>query len=99
MSGPPRGLSLEALLGLADEVCELTGASVRSIAALAAAAATTEARLHGVPLHESATQAAASLAEVIRRTAPLSTTRATALLASLAAEVLTRLNDAPPPAG
>ncbi|WIM67697.1 TetR family transcriptional regulator [Corynebacterium breve] len=64
-------LSSEQLLLLADEFCAVHHVSVRSFAALAAAAAIPGARFDGVFVFDSSEQASAALADGIRRLEPL----------------------------
>ncbi|AWB83085.1 TetR family transcriptional regulator [Corynebacterium liangguodongii] len=66
-----RALSPEQLLAIADEFCAPRGARVRSFSALCAAAAVPGARVHGVPVFDSATAAGEALAEAIVALEPL----------------------------
>lgn len=68
-----RALSAEQLLCIADEFCAVSWVPVRvhSFAALCAAAAVPGARVHGVPIFDSALSAADALAATIEAVAPL----------------------------
>ena len=66
-----RPLSPEQLLAIADEYCVVAGMRVRSFSALCAAAAVPGARVHGVPVFDSAPAAAEALRATISRLHPL----------------------------
>ena len=66
-----RPLRTEQLLAVADEFCALTRVQVRSFAALSACAAVPGARVHGVPVSDTAGAAAAELARTISVLRPL----------------------------
>ena len=83
-----RGFSAEQLLAVADEYCAYTGARVRSFSALVACASVPGARVHGVPVCDTAGQASEELAEAVRRMQPLSTENSG--FAEVAAEVSRR---------
>ena len=67
-----RALSAEQLLAIADEYCSFHGCHIRSFEFLAAAAAVPGAKVHGVPVFDSVSAAAAALADAISSLAPLS---------------------------
>lgn len=67
-----KGLSAENLLAIADEVCAEHGVVVRDFAALAAAAAVSTARFHGVRVFGSSEAMAGKVSEMIRALKPLS---------------------------
>lgn len=83
-----RGFSAEQLLAVADEYCAVTGTRVRSFSALVACAAVPGARMHGVPVFDTASRAAEELAAAVRRMAPL--TAGNSGFAEVAAEVYLR---------
>lgn len=83
-----RGMSAEQLLAVADEYCEVTGARARSFSALVACAAIPGARVHGVPVFDTASRAAEALAAAVRRMEPL--TAGNSGFALVAAEVYRR---------
>lgn len=83
-----RGLSAEQLLAIADEYCSFHGCHVRSFGFLAAAAAVTGSRLHGVPVFDSVSAAATALSEAIIALEPLSDSNFG--FAEVAAEVFRR---------
>lgn len=68
---PLRGLSLDQMVIVADAVCERTDARIRSYPALAACAAVTHSRLHGVPLHRNVIHITKTLREHVRALRPL----------------------------
>lgn len=86
-----RVLSAEQLLGIADQVCVEKKCRVRSFAALAACAAVTGARFHGVRVHTDARAAAVELGHTIRALKPLSSANDT--LANIATDVYLRWHD------
>lgn len=67
-----RGFSAEQLLAIADEYCSFHGCHVRSFGFLAACAAVPGAKVHGVPVFDSVSAAAAALSEAIVALEPLS---------------------------
>ncbi|WP_227659079.1 MULTISPECIES: TetR family transcriptional regulator [unclassified Corynebacterium] len=75
---------------IADEVCARTDSRVRSYPALAACAATTSARLRGVPLHHHVTQMAATVQDHIRALRPL--TQDNDVFSHVVADILHDLN-------
>lgn len=83
-----RGFSAEQLLAVADEYCAFTGARVRSFSALVACASVPGARVHGVPVFDTASRAAEELASAVRRMEPL--TADNSGFAEVAAEVYLR---------
>ncbi|MCT1585611.1 TetR family transcriptional regulator [Corynebacterium sanguinis] len=66
-----RPLSPEQLLAIADEYCEVARVRVKSFPSLCAAAAVPGARVHGVPVFDSAPAAAAALAATVSKLQPL----------------------------
>lgn len=83
-----RALSAEQLLAIADEYCSFHGCHIRSFEFLAAAAAVPGAKVHGVPVFDSVSAAAAALSESIVALEPLSDSNAG--FAEVAAEVFRR---------
>lgn len=65
------GLTGEDALIAAEEVCAATGARVRDLSALVAAAAVPGARIGGIPVHRDRAEARAALAEAVARLQPL----------------------------
>lgn len=65
-------LSPEQLLSLADEFTLTTPTHIQSFSALVACAAVPGAKVHGVPVFDSAQDAARGLAETIAKLEPLS---------------------------
>lgn len=83
-----RALSAEQLLAIADEYCSFHGCHIRSFGFLTAAAAVPGARLHGVPVFDSVSAAAAALSSAIVALEPLSDSNAG--FAEVAGEVYRR---------
>ena len=83
-----RALSAEQLLAIADEYCSFHGCHLRSFGFLAACAAVPGSRLHGVPVFDSVSAAAAALSEAIVALEPLSDSNAG--FAEVAGEVYRR---------
>ncbi|WPF66169.1 MULTISPECIES: hypothetical protein [unclassified Corynebacterium] len=90
-----RGLSFEQMVLIADEVCAHTDSRIRSYPSLAACAATTSARLHGVPLHHRLTQMIKTLQDHIRALRPL--THHNDVFSHVVADILQDLNAVSPP--
>lgn len=67
-----RALSAEQLLAIADEYCSFHGCHIRSFGFLAACAAVPGAKVHGVPVFDSVSAAAAALSSAIVALEPLS---------------------------
>ncbi|APT83748.1 hypothetical protein CAQU_00040 [Corynebacterium aquilae DSM 44791] len=72
-----KALSPEQVLLIADEVCEATGAQVVDFSGVAALAAATHAKIHGVDVWEGFTHPEAHLEHLAGRIAPLSRDNAT----------------------
>lgn len=81
-------LTAEQLLIIADECCTKWGTTVRSYSSLCAAAALPGARLEGLPVFDSPTDAASALARGIERLEPL--TDFNVEFATIAAEIYQR---------
>lgn len=91
-----KGLSFEQMVLIADEVCAHTDARIRSYPALAACAATTNAHLHGVPLHHHVMQMTKILRDHIRALRPL--THDNDVFSHVVTDILHDLNEGSPPA-
>lgn len=83
-----RAFSAEQLLAIADEYCSFHGCHIRSFGFLAAAAAVPGAKVHGVPVFDSVSAAAAALSDAIVALEPLSDSNAG--FAEVAGEVYRR---------
>lgn len=66
-----RGLSAEQVLLIADELCLRFPDRIRSFSALCAVAATSTARLHGVPVHQDPESQAQSAYDAVISLEPL----------------------------
>lgn len=80
-----RALSGEDALVAAEEVCAATGAAVRSLPALIAAAAVPGAHVAGIPVHRTEAGARAELMDAVARLEPL--TGANDLFAAVLARI------------
>lgn len=89
-------LTTDEVYAIADEVCQATGAHIRSYPALAAIAAVTAPRLAGVPMFRNVETQAHSVREACLALRPLSADAgdANALFAEVINDVLTELSQA-----
>lgn len=88
-----RSLSSEDVLVIADEVCESYLSRLRSLPAICAIAAVTDAAVAGVPVHRSGETRDAAIRDAVNRLQPIQDGAANAAFADVLISVLHSIGD------
>lgn len=88
-----RSLSSEDVLVVADEVCESYLSHLRSMPAICAIAAVTDAAIAGVPVHRSGEARDTAIRDAVRRLQPIQDNAANAAFADVLISVLHSVGD------